>query len=172
MAIRFASWVHGNAVTLEQEVPERGSIFSFRHVGWGIQARIRPGFGGWFHVPIPTPVIVDERRLKLVRAFLLFAIENRGSLEYLHLYDGQRLVTKRYKGQNQDANDLLRIRGVHHTELDHLNTFELESPAVAEFGFGLSFYVNADGYAGGGFIDDKDAAILTVSAAGGDFDVA
>ena len=46
-----ASWVHGNAVTVENP----SSLDRVGHFGWGGDMTIKPGQSSWFHVPLPTP---------------------------------------------------------------------------------------------------------------------
>ena len=74
MAGVTASWAHGNAVVMEQPPQEDGGVLvDFNHFGWGTQITMRPGFPRWFHIPIPTPVLLDGKRMKLIRVWLQFS---------------------------------------------------------------------------------------------------
>jgi len=79
----YASWVHGNAVTVES--PQ--NLDRVGHFGWGGDMMVRPGTDSWFHVPIPTPVIANDARTSLNRVFLLFN-SNSGSISNVQVYDG------------------------------------------------------------------------------------
>ena len=64
-----ASWVHGNALTVESpEVLDRVG-----HAGWGADMRIKPGKASWFHIALPTPVVVGDSQTKLERVFIMFS---------------------------------------------------------------------------------------------------
>lgn len=78
-----ASWIHGNALTVES--PE--NLNHIGHYGWGADMDVKHGKGSWFHVPLPTPVMLSDGRSTLFRVFLLFETE-QGSIRGVHLYDG------------------------------------------------------------------------------------
>jgi hypothetical protein len=82
-----ASWVHGNAVTVENP----GSLDRVGHFGWGGDMAIKPGQSSWFHVPLPTPVIVSDVRSKLIRVFVMFKADSC-SIRNVHVYDGSSKV--------------------------------------------------------------------------------
>jgi len=110
-------------------------------------------------------VINSDQRLKLVRFFLLWKVDNGGALDYVHLYDGVRFVTHDYANQNQTGQDgNLRHQG-DHTQIDKLSTFELRDPVTCGVGFGISFNINAF-YTTGPVSPD---VAFTVTAAGGDY---
>ena len=163
----YASWIHGHSVVVENPPSDPG-LLSVTHFGWGTVARIRPGKSFWFHIPIPTPVIDKNQRLKLIKFFLLHKISQHGALEFVHLWDGSRKVASRFRNKHSGASDLIRTWG-DHLGIDAVSTFELETPAVAGTGFGISFNVTAFEHDGGEFIPFDHPAELMVAAAGGDF---
>ncbi len=63
-----AMWIHGNAVVVEH--PEHLIVLDRR--GWGTECQLQRGTKSWFHIAIPTPIIINDQRLHLVRAFLFF----------------------------------------------------------------------------------------------------
>ena len=148
---KYSSWVHGNALTVES--PE--NLARVGHYGWGADMLIHPGKGSWFHVPLPTPVIVNNARTALERVFILFKSE-WGSIRNVHVYDGS--------SKPQEFNDLV-LQGEHRLSLDPQNTFVLEKPHKVAWGIGISFYFAAD--------VDIDTPLpparLIVGAAGGEF---
>ncbi|HEV7785077.1 MAG TPA: DUF6623 family protein [Thermoanaerobaculia bacterium] len=145
------SWVHGNAVTVES--PE--NLAREGHYGWGADMLIHPGKSSWFHIPLPSPVIVNDARTSLHRVFLMFKSE-RGSIHSVHVYDGS--------SKPQELNNLL-LQGEHRLALDAENTFMLEKPHTVVWGIGISFYFVAEI----GFDNSIPPARLIVAAAGGEF---
>ncbi len=124
-----ASWVHGNAVTVEN--PE--NCVAIGHYGWGGDVALIPGKASWFHLPLPTPVITAEGRTRVQRFFVMFSAENC-QVRAVHIYDGSTKV--------QEFNDL-HPEGDHRTGLDGANTFDLASPHTVLWGMGISFFVQA-----------------------------
>lgn len=145
-----ASWVHGNALTVEN--PER--LTSIGHFGWGTDLAFAPGQSGFLHVPLPTPVIVGDSRTSIQRLFLLFKSENC-EIRAVHVYDGS--------GKVQELNDL-HLSGEHRTALDGQNTFDLSAPHTVAWGMGITFLVQASI----GF-DTPITTRFILAAAGGDF---
>ncbi|ADB38697.1 DUF6623 family protein [Spirosoma linguale] len=150
MAIH-ASWIQGNALTVES--PEL--LNRIGHFGWGADMSLKPGKGSWFHIPIPSPVLVPEGRTKIQRFFLLFDAEG-GSIRNVHLYDGSAKI--------QEFNNLL-LTGEHRVSIDAQNGFTLSAPHVVAFGIGISFFFIADI----GFDSAIPPSRLIVGSAGGDF---
>lgn len=145
---KHTSWVHGNAVTVES--PE--NLVREGHYGWGADMLIEPGKASWFHIPIPTPVLVNDARASLHRVFLMFKSE-WGSIHSLHVYDGS--------SKPQEFHDLL-LQGEHRLTLDAENTFVLEKPHPVVWGIGISFHF----VAGIGADNSVPPARLIVAAAG------
>jgi len=146
-----ASWVHGTALTVEQ--PE--NLSHVGHYGLGADMRIVPGKSSWFHVPLPTPVILNDSRSSLLRVFLMFETE-QGSIRNVHVYDGSSKV--------QEFNNLL-LTGEHRINLDAANTFNLTRPHSVAFGVGVSFFFVADI----GFDSNIPPPRLILGSAGGDY---
>ena len=99
MAALYASWVHGSAVVPDQMGNPPLEIVdgrSFTDVtGWrrgdGIFFRIVRGHSLWLHVPIPTPVLVEDKRATLGRVMALFQINN-GRLDFVQVTDGRNVI--------------------------------------------------------------------------------
>ena len=172
-----ASWIHGNSVVVE-DPPNDPQVFSMTHYGWGTVVRIRPNTSFWLHIPIPTPVIVNDKRLKLIRVFLLWRVASgKGLLTGLDLWDGGRKITgPTVNGVVMRAfKSPWELRDVYLSSGDYLSIekgrFELAMPAPSEVGFNLSFKLSAvwpD--AGAGHIPDIwTKAEFHICAAGGDF---
>lgn len=146
-----ASWVHGNALVLEN--PEY--VARVGHYGWGADMQVKPGKGAWFHVALPTPVIVGDVRARLLRVFLLFDAEV-GSIRQVTVWDGSSPI--------QEFTDLFAT-GEHRRGPDRANTFNLTNPHSVAFGVGISFYFVASI----GFDSLIPPSRLIVGSAGADY---
>jgi subtilisin family serine protease len=79
-----ASWIHGCAVDVE--FPER--LASMRRMGFYSLCDGQPNSFNWFHFAIPTPVIVDARRLRLDSVMLFFYTDADVAVTNVHVWDG------------------------------------------------------------------------------------
>jgi hypothetical protein len=165
MANITASWVHGNAVVAEKPPVEDGGLLDFNHFGWGTQIVMRPGFVRWFHIFIPSPVLVDGNRAKLIRVFLQWQqVRGEPKTAYIqdaHLWDGGNKVAM--KSQNDFMQDDFLV-------LQGNDTYELRSPVEWYFGVGLSFRLGALPMVKHGWVDNKNAPMIVISSAGADFE--
>jgi hypothetical protein len=156
MAQLYASWVHGSAVVPDQMGNPPLEIVdgrSFTDVtGWrrgdGIFFRIKANNQLWFHVPIPTPVIVEDRRATLGRVMALFQIDN-GKLDFVQVTDGRNVIFR---------NGPFDIAGKHLDGLDPGNTFDVNHDGIA---VGVCFSLH--------FAAGDAPADLIIASAGGDF---
>ncbi len=166
MAGFTASWVHGNAVVAEEPPADDGGLFGFNHFGWGTQIVMRPGFARWFHIFIPTPVILDDKRMKLIRVFLQWqqirGYRHSGYIEDAHLWDGQTRIAK-------ESNKDFKQSGF--AVIPGHSTYELRQSREWHFGVGLSFRLGGAGNVGGHFVDNSDAPVIVIGSAGADFEV-
>jgi len=158
MAAKYASWVHGCAVVPElmgnpplQFPPNGGGPFSdvngFRQA-FGVSFRIAPNSANWFHIPIPTPVFLEDKQATLGSVFALFRIDG-GRLDHVLVFDGARIIFDRPG---------LDISGDHSGGLDNSNSFVVNHDAI---GFGVCFSLHFAAFGSG--------ADLHIATAGGDF---
>lgn len=115
----------------------------------------RKGF--WFHFSIPTPVIVSDRRSRLMRVFVLWSAGEGVTPVAIHVWDGpNRLetlpVTTGTRGLT-GSGGLADLR-------DGVTRFNLQAPREVFWSLGVSVAVAFD----------RDGDITFVSA-GADFDV-
>ena len=158
MAKLYASWVHGFAVVPDQmgkpllELVDRRSFTDV--TGWrrgdGVFFRISGHQSLWFHVPIPTPVIVEDRRATLGRVMALFRIDN-GVLDAVQVTDGSNVIF----GPNTFSVGGNQIGPLVTNE----NTFDVNHDGI---GVGVCFSLH---FAATG----DSAADLHIVSAGGDF---
>lgn len=86
-----ASWTHGNVAVLEN--PGNLPVKTIPR-GWGVEFYFprseNENIALWIHVPVPTPVLINDVRGSVLRYFLLFACDpNLGHIDTVQLYDGQ-----------------------------------------------------------------------------------
>jgi hypothetical protein len=152
----YASWIHGNALVAEGQQPNDDSITSFTHYGWGTVAKVKAERSVWFHIPIPTPFVIDGKRSLLQKFFLLYKTTGPGRIEYIHLWDGARKVP--FSG-NYPGTDGRVMGAGEHLGIDQESTFDLAQSEPTGVGFNLSINAHA------GTLELE----LMIAAAGGDF---
>lgn len=147
----YASWTHGNALTVES--PE--NLNRVGHSGWGADMSVKPGKSSWFHIALPTPVIVGDIRSQFQKFFLMFDGQG-GRIQEVHVYDGSFKIQE-FKG--------LQLNGEHRLSLEGANTFNLTAPHSVALGIGITFLFTADI----GFDSPIPPSRLILAAAGADF---
>jgi hypothetical protein len=91
-----AMWVHGNAF-VAQDVNQDVNNAEYTRItgarfGWGVTYSLAPngdslGPVHWFHVPLPTGVILDDQNLFIERVMVLFATSD-AAMSDVHVWDG------------------------------------------------------------------------------------
>lgn len=85
MAVQ-AMWAHGHM--LQIEFADR--IQSARRFGSSISIEGRQNTENWFHFAIPTPVIINDRRLRVGAVLLRFRTSSDNAYVHaVHIYDGE-----------------------------------------------------------------------------------
>ena len=140
--IAHANWVHGTSV--EVEFPDRLNLFSKK--GFYTLVEGKPDTTNWFHFALPTPVIVDNKRLKLESVILMFVTQPDAVVTNVHIYDGYSKI---------EAFDGLAMTGSHLFErFDVLNL-------LVRYGIGISIGVK--------FGIQTTNHLMAFVSAGGDF---
>lgn len=160
MAI-FASWIHGHSATIEMNHFGRNDqevagipwtqFFGLR-VGHGVQYHCQDNSSYWFHFAIPTPVLVNDRRARIVQAMVLYSTDLPVTMQAIHVWDGARRIFQR---------DGLSVGGDHREDLTNdVTSFIIADRPEVLWGVGISvaFYF-------------ADAGQVTLHSAGVDFDV-
>ena len=120
-----ASWTNGVDVALE------ANNLSALRQGFGTTLRPSPGnTSGWVHFAIPTPVILNNVRVKAGQALVRFTTGPQGSIGAFHVYDGE---TKIAQENGLDLTGTLQVA-----------TQQLGRPEVL-WGTGISLLVNFSG---------------------------
>jgi hypothetical protein len=148
--------------------------------GWGVTFRgkhsLAVGFGGatttgpfdpgnpfqysqkgyWFHCAVPTPVVVSDRRSRLLRVFVLWEAGDGVAPVAVHVYDGLRRVAALPVAAG--ARGLIGRGGLGDLQ-DGVTRFNLGAPHEVLWSVGISVGVSFD----------REGEITFVSA-GADFD--
>jgi len=140
VAISQAMWAHGHGIQSENPA------FALARVGWGGQIK-QLGSQGWYHLAIPTPVIVTDIRLRLDAALIQFSGGSQGVIRNVHVYDGKKRVA------NQDN---LALQGV-----DQLFKIGIPDTPLVLWGVGISMLISLG--------TDPANAWLEIHAGGADF---
>ncbi|MCA5892921.1 hypothetical protein LEP48_06075 [Isoptericola sp. NEAU-Y5] len=87
--LTHAMWVHGHQVRIEN--PER--MAQVWRAGFFSRLVGRPGTTNWLHLPVPTPVIVDDKRQMVHSALVrLRCGSRRATVTNVHVFDGARRI--------------------------------------------------------------------------------
>lgn len=84
-----AMWSHGHGMVIEWP----GNIRSEWRAGFFIRVVGSRDTTNWFHFAIPTPVIVNDNRLRLDSVLIRFRSNSPGAdVTNVHVYDGEKLI--------------------------------------------------------------------------------
>jgi hypothetical protein len=155
MAKMFASWVAAHNVSVEH------SPDYFERRGWGVTSSVSGNgadLGGgrvanYFHVAIPTPVIVEDRRATLHAVHYLFDARGSAELTEVTVFDGPAGLPPTPVGG-------LHHHGNHTGGLDAGNGIEVNRDGI-NWGIGLTLRFDANE-------GDADARVF-FAAFGADF---
>jgi hypothetical protein len=143
MSLAHAMWIHGHSLRVEN--PD--TLESARRHGSAITLIGRANTDNWFHMAIPTPVIVDDKGLHLDSVMLRFRTSG-ATITAVHVYDGETKIENR-NGLSLNSDDYcferIPVGGTPHIR----------------WGLGVSF----KGQFGGPRLQRR----IDVSSAGGDF---
>ena len=151
-----AMWMHGNTVVVEH--PE--NLLALDHRGWGTEFKLQRGTDSWFHISIPTPLILENQRSQLVRVFLCFNTpESDGHISNVHLYDGCNSF--------QAFDNLFLVGDRRAFLMNGYNAFALPNPRLLYWGLGISFLYQA------ALCPEEpySPSYFSIAGAGGDFAV-
>jgi hypothetical protein len=88
LKLAHAMWVHGH--NMQIEYPER--LYLQKRMGLYIQVEGKPFTSNWLHFAIPTPVIVDGKRLRVGSVMIRFRTGPGASVHAVHIYDGEKKI--------------------------------------------------------------------------------
>jgi len=106
VTVSYASWIHGHSMQIEYP----NQISYVRRVGSRIHLEGWPGTGNWFHFAIPTPVIIDDVRLRVDSVLLSFRTGSTDAfVRHVHVYDGENKIAEHNDLYLSEQNDLVRL---------------------------------------------------------------
>ena len=97
--LMFASWLHGHKVKVER--PELARVW---RAGFYGRVTGNAGSENWLHFAVPTPVIVDEQRLKVGSTLLRYRASGAAHIHAVHVYDGETKIAE-YDGMTSRPRD-------------------------------------------------------------------
>lgn len=124
-----AMWIHGSSVVVESPENLEGIV----RYAFGTEARLKRDRECWFHASMPTPVIVSNKRPKLVRAIILFKSDSTARLTHVHIFDAHKRIFEITPSFPPEGDRL---------EMQGSNTFNMPNLDVY-FGLGISFKFKA-----------------------------
>lgn len=142
MPLAHAMWIHGHSIRVEY--PDR--MDATMRKGYYIRLDGRANTTNWFHVAIPTPVIVEGNRLQIDSVMLRFRVAG-ATVTAVHVYDGENKIAS-HDGLSLNPNDWAFER------------FDVPDKPEVFWGLGMSFKVN---------FSSGSSRRIEVSSAGGDF---
>lgn len=99
-ALAHASWIHGHSMQIE----DPAAIQSVWRAGFYIRIEGKSGLHNWFHFAIPTPVIVNDHRLRVGSVMLVFRTMSADAIvRDVHVYDGDVKIAE-HNGVNLTGN--------------------------------------------------------------------
>ena len=90
-SIAQAPWIHGTNINIEY--PDR--LQGIRRAGFYTYLYGKENTDNWFHFAIPSPVIVEGKRLRIARAMIRCrTFSDKAVIRHVHIYDGySRIAT-------------------------------------------------------------------------------
>lgn len=148
LKLAHAMWVHGHSMQIEY--PER--LSEQKRMGFYVSIRGTPFTTNWFHFAVPTPVIVDGKRLLVGSVMIGLRTGPGASVHAIHIYDGELKIAA-HDGLNLSPQGFVWLR------------FDVPTHPAIKCGLGISIGVT--------FADaanlPPNKLLVEVSAAGCDF---
>ena len=165
--IKHASWAHGNAV-----VTELPSGLLVRHWGGGTELQFTFAANqnppeAWCHIPIPTPVIVNDVRMKVRRLFLLYRTGQHAAIDSVHIFDGPHRIHMEDFRPGGGGNGPRRS-GNHSNGIDPTNIITLGADREVLWGLSIAFRIVPVAITISSPPVDPEGTVL-ITAAGADF---
>lgn len=107
MKLVQAMWTHGTGVQIEN--PERLSFD--RRYGFFARLRGNPFNSTWVHFAIPTPAVVDGKRLHASAVYLRYRTGPGASIGAVHVWDAERRRIAAYDGLTLTSGSGFRTSG-------------------------------------------------------------
>ncbi len=139
-ALAQAMWTHGTSMVIE--FPD--NIARVWKAGFYMEVEGKPNTNNWLHFPIPTTVIVDDKRLRVGSVMLLCeTLSPNAVIRNVHIYDGPDKIA---------AHDSLSISGN-----AGFVRFDVPTHPAVKWGVGISVGVSFGGGSGSRVMKFKSA---------------
>ena len=90
-SLAHAMWVHGHSMQIEST----DNVASVLRAGYGILIDGKPGTNNWFHFAVPTPVIIDDNRLRVSSVMLVLGTMSADAVvNHVHVYDSENKIAE------------------------------------------------------------------------------
>lgn len=123
-----ASWVPGTAVVPQKE----GYFISKIYEGHG--ATFTTTGQQWFHFAIPTPVLIEGKRVSAHKFFFFYKTSMTAKINQVNVYDGNKIFKAYYN---------INLSGDHSNDIEEkINSLTLDTPHEMKYGFGISILVD------------------------------
>lgn len=142
MPIAHAMWIHGHSIRVEY--PDR--MDNTHRMGYYVRLDGQANTSNWFHLAIPTAVIVEGNRLRIDSVLLRFR-SSGATVTNVHVYDGENKIAS-HDGLSLNPGDFASDR------------FDVPGEPEIRWGLGISFR---------GEFGSGSRRRIEVSSAGGDF---
>lgn len=110
VTLRHAAWTHGSGVQVELDA----NVEFIRRYGFYTRIIGRPNTTNWYHVAVPTPVIMSGSRLTWHRAMLRFVTGSANTMvRDVHVYDGSSRIIA-HQNVNLSGSQGMPVFGVPH----------------------------------------------------------
>jgi len=98
MTLAHAMWIHGNSLQVEGAPDPLGVVRTGFSARCAVPHIHTESWSYWFHFAIPTPVIVDNKRLRVGSVLVRFRTLNT-LITAIHVYDGEnKIAVKEWSG--------------------------------------------------------------------------
>ena len=154
--IMYSTWVHGHSATLEDRISKSSKFagiskvndavdwlshtrFQTHRVGWGLQCYYfdsgkdnrRKSGETWIHYAIPTPVITNNKRVKLNDILInLFGSTEKLHIAAIHVWDGNKRIAKYDNIKEWGKKKLIR--------------YSIPNTPSVAYGIGISILIKGD----------------------------
>ncbi len=109
-SIAHAMWTHGTGIQIERP----NNLDNIVRAGFYTYLYGKANTTNWFHFAIPTPVIEDNKRLKICCAILRFrTFSDKAIVRHVHIYDGYTKIAS-HDNINLTGDQWFRKYGVAH----------------------------------------------------------
>lgn len=88
-SVSHTMWIHGHSMHVE----DNDAIAALWHSGFCIYVEGKPGSLNWLHAAVPTPTMVNGRRMRIIAILLICRTMSPDAIvRDIHVYDGDSKI--------------------------------------------------------------------------------